>query len=495
MAAMRVACLITVLFLLGSCVVVAALPGCEEVLEVCQPCGVLEDGDRTIAGDPRIDGTFEALQEIRLTVEGMARDHDRRLEDLMTIFSMPEASDTAALKAEIARLFGPSSASPMIAAVRSSRCFVDWESAVSAEQSCESRLCNTRVSTASALCRGYFIGGCPGIEGGTCFQAAAEGCDGECVGVCGGMASGACAGICRGVCEGGSCFAFDEQGNCSGHCTGSCTGSCEDDAPFDCNGVCTGVCGRVEADAGCDDVGEQRGGCPARVEPGICRGHLFAAGCDDQCRDCLDEARDCREMAKFVAWSRMSCDPASVTLLLDMTGDPPEPELRLLQARALERILSATAVDFAWLSLALDGEDAAGELETADMIRENETSRLDDAASQYFDVDNLPVDSSRAQLPLENLKARVAWLVEKVPTTEAGYRVAAGTYPCVVQALDDAKEWVSGWVPVAPNPADDGNERPFVADRSCATVPPDAAIPCLYELLEQQSEILGLIEF
>lgn len=493
-AAMRIASMIAAFLILGCCIAVSALPGCEEVLEVCQPCGILAEGDRTISGDPRIDGTFEALQEIRLRVEEMARDHEQRLEELMTVFSISEESGTTALKAEVARMFGPSSASPATTAVRWSRCFVDWESAVSAELSCERRLCNSRISATAALCRGFFIGGCPSTEEGGCYRQSDDACDGLCIGVCSGVVAETCTGTCRGTCEGGTCFAFDSQGACSGHCTGKCSGSCEFDAPFGCDGVCTGLCSRVVADAGCDELDEIRGGCSAVAEPGSCRGHLFVAGCDEQCRDCLNEAQDCREMAKFIAWSRMTCDPTIVTVSLDMTQDPPEPEQRWLMAHVLERIFAETATDHAWLSLAVDGLDLADELEAAALTQENESSRLDDAASQYFDADNLPVDSLRAQLPLENLKARVVWLQEKVPGTEAGYRVAAGPYDCVLQALKDAAGWVSAWVPVAPNSADSADDRPFVEDRACATVPSDSAVPCLYELLAKQSEMLGLLE-
>ena len=249
--AVRTAFLIIVLVLLFFYAIGSALPGCEDVLEVCQPCGSIADGDITISGDPRIDGTFEAFHRIRHRVDQITANYEAGTAELIRVFGLA-SMNIAALEEEVARSFLSESVVDVVFDLRPAVCFVDWHLETKAQNSCERRLCSIRIANDEAWCRGYLVGPCDTPRERTCFEVAAGPCDGSCIGVCRDMTDGVCPGLCAGTCQ-GDCSAYNSAGVCYGRCLGVCSGICESASPFSCNGTCNGVCEADDPDAGCAD--------------------------------------------------------------------------------------------------------------------------------------------------------------------------------------------------------------------------------------------------
>ncbi|MDD5308001.1 MAG: hypothetical protein PHU25_11825, partial [Deltaproteobacteria bacterium] len=263
---------------------VLATSGCGETLEVCAPCGSVADGDVNISGDPRIDGTFDAIRGIRVLTDDARAAFEEDVRALASAFGAvvpaqgaitPEVAASVADAVSQALFAG---AGPVIATVEHepAQCFANMDLAIRAQVSCEDRSdcsvsdgCADKPASCTGMCKGVCLAGCAG----QCFfpsQDAGPDCQGACIGACGGVTDAVCPGRCAGTCS-GPCSAYVAGGDCAGRCDGQCTGECESAAPNPCAGRCAGEC-RVPAARCTSKSGECRGTCPVGGCVGRCRG-------------------------------------------------------------------------------------------------------------------------------------------------------------------------------------------------------------------------------
>jgi hypothetical protein len=440
--------------------------GCEEVLEVCAACGELTEGNITVSGEPRLDGTLEAAYLLYTTTTAAAFAFDEQMSALADAFGVPTPDDGAfssphtqslvdAIREQLVEAEGVTA----VFELEPGRCWIERDLALARQRACEDRLncyippeCpDDQLGACTGLCIGRCRDGCEG----ECYAAASEGneeCLGGCIGACDYTEPTQCAGRCAGTCS-GSCSAYNSIAQCDGWCSGICTGDCVSTVPFECVGLCRGLCQvpRGEEDS-CD--GECRGDCSTSVCDGICRGHFRPEGCDrpDRCEGLYD----CRETAKALAWAHMRCEGASarVGLVLSpaFTGD----RARITATAAeVEQALTLVAHSHAMLALLVDGVDDTGEIAPTDL---EENSAEDETLPSYLEQPDLlatyAVVAERAHLPLSGLKARLGMLIETA--TAGDYQLAAGPLPCVRPAFEEAHSLIDSLVPTtegaAPQP-------------------------------------------
>jgi hypothetical protein len=470
---------------IGVAAVVTLGPGCEEVLEVCAPCGSLAQGNVSISGEPRIDGTLEASYHLWTIASGAIEQLDNQLAQLATEYGTPLPADGQFRVADVqtlidairAQLDDPSELSTVFE-VEPGSCWTDTELALARQLSCEDRTncyipqeCEEeQLGSCTGLCVGQCLAGCEG----TCFaQASAsnEECLGECIGACDADEQMSCAGRCAGDCS-SSCSAYDAHAICDGFCPGLCMGNCLSAVPFDCVGLCRGMCQvpRGEEDA-CD--GTCRGECSESVCEGQCRGHFRPEGCDlpDRC----ESLHDCQETAKALGWSYTRCTGAAarvgVVFSPTFEGDR---AVVIGMAERLEQQLSLAAQSHALLALLTDGVDDTGEIEPADL---EEAAGATTVLPAYIDqpelLAELSVVADRVHLPLSGLKARLGMLARDA--TSGDYQIAAGPLPCVQPAFEEAHSLIDSLIPTT------GGAEPAI-DRSTG----------LYRAVDAQRKLLEL---
>jgi hypothetical protein len=466
-----------------ACLVVLAATSCGETLEVCAPCGSVADGDVNISGDPRIDGTFDAVRGVRLVADEARAALEEDTRTLAAAFGAPVTSrdpitpeEAAAVAAAVAKAL-LSGDGPALATVEyePAQCFANTQMAVKAQVACEDRSdcavsdgCADKAASCTGLCEGVCLAGCAG----QCFspaQDAGADCQGACIGACGGVSDAPCPGRCVGTCT-GACSAYEAGGGCAGRCDGLCTGECESATPATCAGQCTGEC-RVPAARCTSKSGECRGSCPVGGCLGRCRGHVKPAGCDrpDRCTG----VGECQDMARGLAWAYLECAPASIRVGLDVAqGEERAPWLA--RAKILERVLGRTAGLHAALALLVDGADDGGGITAGDLNENLSPDELGPLADPAF-LKSMQVAEARLYLPLENLKARAGLLAEQA--TSGDFKISAGSLPCVQPALSEALADLQALLPTVEGPS-----GALVADRTGG----------LYALVDAQAAILGL---
>lgn len=478
-----------------------AFLSCEETLEICPACGEIADGDAEIIKDPRIDNTFTAVQSLRTETIRMSQRADKSLDSLLKVFAAaPNGGETkiAALQRAVHDFTSASAEPPFNATITFSACGVDRIGADRAQNICEESLCNINRPGASGLCRGISAGSCINPVDGLCFQSSPGFCPGECTGTCNNISVATCPGDCFGTCD-GRCFSYNSQGACAGGCDGNCTGICVSPLPFTCGGQCEGACGENTVDGECDDTDTFVGSCDEPSENSLCRGQYYPEGCGAKCPGCVETAGDCRESAKFLAWSWMDCSDAAVLVTPHLSGDDSD-AMVIQKTNALKENLAPIADDLSRLSLLLDGIDLRTNKYLGDAFKKGENGSLDDAADQYYDYTSLeqsdlpPVDLDRAYLPIEALKARIYWLLRVSLNSSGGFNVSAGNFDCLEPALNDAASLLRTMVPVIRKENENGTT--YSADMDCTPeeMPLDDAVPCLYNLLKLQTELLALLD-
>ena len=197
-------------------------------------------------------------------------------------------------------------------------------------------------------------------------------------------------------------------------------------------------------------------------------------------------------MAKGLAWSMLSCEPASVhvgvNFLPDFIGDR---AVSLRRARTLERVLLRAANDYARLALLVDGVDVAGELSPDDL--DESKSAVDISEIDYLKSSNeeyitgLGVVMSRRHLPLSNLKARVGMLIDTA--TQGDFKVTEASLSCVTPAFEEAKKLLSEMIPTNRATGSIDMERP------CAEPTGEEDASCLYRIVDLQAALLELAKY
>lgn len=486
--------------------------GCEEVLQSCSPCGSVGSGDVNISGDPRLDGTIEAIQSIRRWVVQANGRFDEDLEQLEAAFDVSlnrpvAAQDIGILIDAIEAQLLTNPDLEVVMATESARCWANQDLAITSELECEKRLnCNVHRQILAdelvASCNGYFQGDCLVPCRGACFTPSGEdagaSCGTQCVGVC-----LTCEQLCPGTCLGrcmGKCTAYGADGLCAGYCDGECQGDCDWVDPFVCEGLCVGACGLEAAeDLSCVQGNECRGRCQDKSGKSIgkCRGHVRPTGFDDECVEC-------RETAKALAWATMFCEPASVRIGIafsqDMTVDR---GIYLAKVNVLQRALTRMANDHARLALLVDGADDAGHLLPEHLAEESvpvdgddgqeypEFAYLDDLSQLSYLRDGeyirgFNVVEEKKYLPLQQLKARAGMLAEE--GTSGSFKVALGLLECVTPAFQDVHSMLEQLIP-----SKVGAGGAIEEDRACSGNDGQDGIPCLYRILDSQTALLGIL--
>ncbi|MFO8072355.1 MAG: hypothetical protein R6V85_10825 [Polyangia bacterium] len=490
---------------LGAGVLLLALsqPGCEEVLEVCAPCGLVSEGVVDISGDPRMDSAFEAVYRLGSEALEAAEAFDRGMAELAAQVgaTAPEdgefdAADVAQIVAAIRAELDEPDGIDLRVEIERGGCWVDSELALERQLICEEAAgCYVSPECAGEIagsCTGLCAGDCGASCDGDCYRSVesgdALGCLLDCVGSCAGMVAGLCPGRCVGLCE-GTCSAHDSDGDCNGRCRGDCTGVCELGTPFSCPGTCAGLC-RIPHQYG-EPCPICRGDCTDGSCGGSCRGQFRPAGCDMPTR--CEGVYECQEASRWLAWAYLRCDPGRARVAVEMGAQYTGDRARAVgTARLLERIATDTLSGHAWASLLVDGIDVTGELASPGGIEEDLAAgaqeRPELAGLEYLNdpvtLCELGVDAERRQLPLSGLKAHLGHLAGGVDAGD--FTIPAGAMPCVQPALEDAVELLGKLVPTS-----GGGDCSNITGGGGTSGGPEADRSAgLYRLLDAQSALL-----
>jgi hypothetical protein len=161
-------------------------PSGEGVIDpVCGPCGSLELGDVSFAGNVRVDGLFLALVEIDRAERSISRDFERYLDTLMLEFGASVAKPASlddkvkALLTSVRSEVDANAGAPLTVEYVAANCAEDVVVAVEAQLQCELRddcepVDGTDPRTVGAACDGTCEGGCSG--------PCSESCLGRCMG-------------------------------------------------------------------------------------------------------------------------------------------------------------------------------------------------------------------------------------------------------------------------------------------------------------------------
>jgi len=459
--------------------------GCEEVLEVCAACGDLAEGNITVSGEPRLDGTLEAAYLLWVEARAAADAFDEEMALLAEEYGVPVPAsgefgtgDVQALVDAIRAQLVDTEGITAVFEVEPGRCWIGRDLALERQLACEDRLnCYIPAECADEQrggCTGLCVGFCRDGCEGECYAEASETneeCLGGCIGGCDTTDPSVCAARCCGSCS-VSCSAYNSVAQCDGYCPGLCTGDCVGRIPFECDGLCRGLC-QVPHGVGNSCDGECRGDCSNSACEGRCRGHFRPEGCDrpDRC----ESLYDCRETAKNLAWAHLRCEGASARVGLVVspafTGDR---ATIASQAERVELALASVARSHAALALLVDGEDDTGELTPEDLVEvAAEGGVLPDYVNQPDVLAGYSVVADRVHLPLSALKARLGMLAESA--TSGDYTLAAGPLPCVIPAFEEAHSMIDSLVPAIGT----GELQP---DRTSG----------LYRVVDAQQTLLGL---
>ena len=196
----------------------------------------------------------------------------------------------------------------------------------------------------------------------------------------------------------------------------------------------------------------------------------------------------------------MRCTASSVEISPRVTADMADQPSIIQKSEALQSALRDIADDYAWLSLLLDGVDVSTSQDLSPDFEKSATGGLDENSDQYYDFSSLdaadipPLDLNRKYLPVEALKARIYWLSRVSMNSSGGFRITAGNFDCLQPALDDAASLLLAMVPVVRNQTDGADD--YVADTQCersgAVGIDPVPVPCLYNLISLQAELLDL---
>jgi hypothetical protein len=316
---MKVKSLIAVLFLATS---LGSMIACDELAEVCGPCGKVELGDATISGDARLDGFFKAVGTLGNATASIEGEFKAQVEELAAIFEvnvegMSLDEMVAEVKGEIEAEINANVSGGLKVVYEPPKCSANVSVAVEAQASCEAKAgCEVDAECSggevSVQCEGNCSGGCSGTCEGSCSLEVSGTCEGTCKGACEMSASpGVCEGTCNGGCS-GECSLQDNAGNCKGECSGDCSGSCEPpSAGMNCSGECHGECA-VEATAECE--GKCEGSCDAECSGG-CEGTATPPSCsvDAEC----EASAECQGSASAEASASLECTPPSIAIDFD----------------------------------------------------------------------------------------------------------------------------------------------------------------------------------
>ena len=384
--------------------------GCDDLKEMCGPCGEVGLGDSTISGDARLDGFFKAVGTLGSATATIQGDFRAQLEELAAVFGVTGTADmditalVAAVKGSIEAEISANVQGSLRVKFEPPKCSANVNVSVDAQASCEAKAgCEVDAECSggevSVSCEGTCSGGCSGNCSGSCSAKVDAACSGVCKGQCELDVAASCSGTCNGTCD-GNCTLQDNAGNCKGECDGNCDGSCEVEGGASCSGTCHGECA-VEATATCEGTCE--GSCDAECSGG-CEGTATPPSCSVDA-DC-EATADCQASASAQASASMECTPPSI------------------------------AVDFDFAA----GVDATAQ---AEFIAKMETLRVKmmGIVQGMFKLRALVDADYAASIGIESPVAVIGGQLEGfVSGGIDGFDVAPGLIPCVIPAFEDAIE-------------------------------------------------------
>ncbi len=447
-----------------------AAVSCEETLEVCAPCGLLSEGDVSITGDPRLDGTLEAVYLLDKWGSLAAESFDSNMALLAEQYGVEIPEDgrfSAGAVADVVAainqgLFGISGVEIHVSMERP-RCWIDSSVALERQVVCEEGSdlyvppdCSTgQQGSCTGLCEGECIARVSGSNvnlcTGVCYREAAlagDECLVGCIGSCEHDGGVECPGRCFGQCD-TTCAGYTSLGRCNGECEGLCVGVCDSRTPFDCEGECEGLCRvPVSEEGACDGI--CMGDCAQGKCAGAsrCRGHFRPRGCDSSI-NARQAVLDCQEMTRLLGWANLRCEPAGVRSGIEMSPLATELDRGVIISRAsrLESILAAILDDYGKLSLLVEGVDVAQMIGPGELTDEYQLDTRPRPAGRLSmeDLGTWGYVEAREHLPLTGLKARLGML--RIKGTSGDYEITAGSLPCVQPALEEAWSMIDVLIP------------------------------------------------
>jgi modification target Cys-rich repeat protein len=393
-----------------------SLQACGGAEDICGPCGSLESGQLSIAGNAQIDGFFAATHRFQGATAQIKTDFDADIRALAEVWGYGEAGaeiDAAFvaglvghIKAEINDSIDADAG--LKVTIVPAKCEASVDVAVEAQASCEVQAdCEVEVDPgqASVACEGTCSGSCSGSCSGdlSCaVKTPTVNCEGQCEGSCAIEGTAACEGTCRGTCD-GTCSATDANGQCAGTCDGSCAGTCEITTRASCQGECNGTCYVEQGSAQCTAEAECAGSCDAECS-GKCEGNFEPPSASADC----EASADCQAQAKAQANASLECTPPQIDITFafhaDLLADP---------------------------ELAAEFTTKMTELKTRGAAILQGAAKL--SALVTGEVNGEVVFSPS---PLADLSAQMGGLVSA--GVEGEYDIPIGRLPCVIPALAEA---------------------------------------------------------
>ena len=430
-------------------------------MEVCAPCGLLSEGDVSITGDPRLDGTLESVYLLDKWGGRAIESFDSNMAVLAGQYGVAIPQDgrfSVGAVADVVTainqgLFGITGVEIHVSMERPN-CWIDSFAALERQVICEEGSDLYVPADCSAGQQGSCTGLCEGecierVSGsnvnsctGVCFREVAlagDECLVGCIGSCEHDGGIECPGRCFGQCD-TTCSDYTSLGLCNGKCEGLCDGVCGSRVPFECEGECEGLCRvPVSEEGACD--GTCMGDCAQGKCAGTsrCRGHFRPQGCDSSI-NARHAVLDCQEMTRLLAWANLRCDPAGVRMGVEMSplaSDLDRPGI-ITRVSELKRVLAATLDDYGRLSLLVEGVDAAQMIGPSELTDEYQLDTRPRPAGELSmeDLGEWGYVEAREHLPLTGLKARLGML--RINGTSGDYEITAGSLSCVQPTLDQA---------------------------------------------------------
>jgi hypothetical protein len=380
--------------------------------EICGPCGSLENGQLSIAGNAQIDGFFAATHRFQGATASIKGDFDADIRALAEVWGYGEAGatiDAAFVQGLVAHIKGEITANVdggLKVNIVPAKCEASVDVAVEAQASCEVQAdCEVEVDPGevSVSCEGTCSGSCSGSCSGdlSCaVKAPTVACEGECEGSCELDVAAGCDGTCRGTCS-GECSATDANGQCAGACDGDCMGTCELAARGSCGGTCHGTCYVEQGSAQCSAEAECSGSCDAECG-GSCEGNFEPPSASAEC----EASADCQAQAKAQANASLECTPPQIDITFAFAANVDAAGQAEFSAKLAELKTRGAAI--------LQGAAKLSALVTGEVNGEVVFSPS----------------------PLADLSASMGGLVSAGVSGE--FDIPAGRLPCVIPALQEA---------------------------------------------------------
>ena len=291
-------------------------PGCEQLDQVGEACGLtcpvegLIDGNASISGLASVDAFFGAVVGFNKAALSVEAGVSAELRAIALSLGLEAGASAADIRAALELKLAGAVEGGLKISYAAPRCTVDAKVAIDATAKCdveadpgslkvECKGTCTVDASAEAKCDASAKVMCKGT-------APQLDCSGSCTGTCELSGDLQCNGSCNGECD-GECTVRGANGQCAGECMGQCKGSCELRAGASCEGKCQGSCEYEAPEGKCEADAELR--CEASADA--------SASCDGSCDGEVvppKASAECEASVEAEAKLQAECTPPSLEI-------------------------------------------------------------------------------------------------------------------------------------------------------------------------------------